>query len=383
MVAALAALEDAFARSSRGQGPIDGPASGPVIGYVGADVPVELLTAAGFHAVRLTGDPGADSVLGDRYLGRGVDPMARSILTRLLNGAYGELDRVVVGHDCEASLRLFYALRELRRVEPGAGVPEPYLVDILHLPHRTTARYNHRRIGEFAARLAAWTGRPPALAAPDLAEPDLAASRLAVAIAAHDERRRLLAAVAGLRRSSPARLTGAQFLAAANAPLPPAEHVRLLRELLAQADGLPERHGRRVFLSGSDHDTAHVYRAIEADGHVIVGEDHSFGDPQAERLVGGGGLDALAEHYHEYGPTAHRATTAERAAHAAVAARRCGAELFVAYARTGDDAPAWDFPAQRAALDIPAVLLDRQDYGHADLAALHKADLAAPREEDA
>ncbi|QYC41763.1 Benzoyl-CoA reductase subunit C [Nonomuraea coxensis DSM 45129] len=351
MSPALAALEAAYARPC-----VPG---GPAIGYVGADVPVELLTAAGFHAVRLTGDPGGDAAPGDRYLGRGVDPMARSILTRLLTGAFGELERVVVSHDCEASLRFFYALRELRRIEPGAGVPEAYLVDVLHLPHRTTARYNRRRIGEFAARLAAWSGRPLDLPA---------------AIEAHDERRRLLAAVAELRRAVPARLTGAQFLAAANADLPLPEHVARLRELLAQSDRLPSWRGRRVFLSGSDHDTPHVYETIEADGHVIVGEDHSFGDPQAERRVGRGDLDALTEHYHESGPTAHRATAAERARHAATAVRRCRAELLVAYARTGDDAPAWDFAAQRAALDVPAVLLDRQDYGRADLAALRKEE---------
>ncbi|GAA2830789.1 2-hydroxyacyl-CoA dehydratase family protein [Nonomuraea rubra] len=359
MLPALAAMEAAYARPRHPDGRDTAAGGRPMVGYVGADVPVELLTAAGLHAVRLTGDPRGDSALGDRYLGRGVDPMARSILTRLLTGAFGELERVVVSHDCEASLRLFYALRELRRVEPGAGVPEAYLVDILHLPHRTTARYNRRRIAEFAARLRAWTGRPLGLAA---------------AIEAHDERRRLLAAVAGLRRAVPARLTGRQFLAVANAALALDEHIARLRELLAQAGRLPELHGRRVFLSGSDHDTPHVYEAIEADGHVIVGEDHSFGDPQAERHVGTGDLDALAEHYHEFGPTAHRATAAERAAHAAMGVRRCGADLFVAYARTGDDAPAWDFAAQRAALDIPAVLLDRQPYGHADLAALHKED---------
>ncbi|MFC4117787.1 2-hydroxyacyl-CoA dehydratase family protein [Nonomuraea zeae] len=376
MIPALAALEEAYPQpreqappgdgASIGVGPGDGGSAGggpvgggPVVGYVGADVPVELLTAAGFHALRLVGDPGEPATLGDRYLGRGVDPAARSILTRLLTGTFGDLDRVVIGHDCEASLRLFYALRELRRVEPGAGVPEAYLVDVLHLPHRTTARYNRRRIGEFAARLAAWSGRPLDVAA---------------AVRAHDERRRLLAAVAELRRAVPARLTGRQFLAAANAALPVAEHVARLGELLAQAGRLPEHHGRRVFLSGSDHDTPHVYEAIEADGHVIVGEDHSFGDPQAGRHVGAGSLDALAEHYHEHGPTAHRATAAERAAHAAEAVRRCRAELFVAYARTCDDAPAWDFPAQRAAVGIPAVLLDRQDYGQADLAALRKDD---------
>ncbi|MGW5265203.1 2-hydroxyacyl-CoA dehydratase [Microbispora sp. NPDC004025] len=363
MPTALAALEEAYAR--RGAPPAAPPAAStgatgdraPVAGYVGADVPVELLTAAGMRAVRLTGDPDSGSELGDRYLGRGVDPAARSVLTRLLAGSFGDLDRIVVSHDCEASLRLFYALRELRRVEPGTGLPEVYLVDILHLPHRTTARYNRRRIGEFAARLEAWTGRRLDLAG---------------AVAAHDERRRLLTAVAELRRAVPARLTGRQFLAAANAALPVHEHIALLERLLSEAGQLPEHAGRRVFLSGSDHDTPHVYEAVESEGYVIVGEDHSFGDLFLREPVGAAGLDALAEHYHHGGPTAHRATVSERAAHAARAVRDCRAELFVAYSRIGDEAPAWDFPAQRAALDIPAVLLERQDYGRADLTALRK-----------
>ena len=334
-------------------------------------MPVELLTAAGVRVFRLTGDPESDFALGDRYLGRGVDPVARSVLARLLAGSFGDLDRIVISHDCEASLRLFYALRELGRVEPGTALPEVYLVDILHLPHRTTARYNRRRIGEFAARLEAWTGRPLDLAG---------------AVAAHDERRRLLAAAAELRRAVPARLTGRQFLAVANAPLPVDEHIVLLERLLAEAGRLDEHAGRRVFLSGSDHDTPHVYEAIEREGHVIVGEDHSFGDLSVTGPVGAGGLGrglgtgglgtgalgALAEHYHYSGPTAHRATAGERAAYAAAAVRRCRAELFVAYCRAGDEAPAWDFPAQRAALDIPAVLLERQEYGRADLTALRK-----------
>ncbi|MEV4566260.1 2-hydroxyacyl-CoA dehydratase family protein [Nonomuraea sp. NPDC049419] len=348
MGGALAALEEAYARRTR---------QGPAVGYVGADVPVELLTAAGLRAIRLTGDPESGSEPGDRFLGRGVDPAARSVLTRLLDGAFGDLDRVVVSHDCEASLRLFYALRELRRVEPGRGLPEAYLVDLLHLPHRTTARYNRRRVGEFAARLEAWTGRRLDLAG---------------AVAAHDERRRLLAAVAELRRVVPARLTGRQFLAAANAALPVTEHIALLARLLSEADRLDEHTGRRVFLSGSAHDTPHVYEAIEAEGHVIVGEDHSFGDLAVTGPVGTASLDALAEHYHRGTLTAHRATPGARAAYAAAAVRRCRAELFVSYCRESDEAPAWDFPAQRAALDIPAVLLEHQEYGRADLAALRK-----------
>ncbi|WP_343937472.1 2-hydroxyacyl-CoA dehydratase family protein, partial [Pseudonocardia zijingensis] len=131
----------------------------PVAGYVGADVPVEVLTAAGFLPVRLTGDPGAPSEAGDRYLGRGLDPVARSVLTRLLDGAYGPLDALVVSHDCEASLRLFYAVRELHRIEPGIGLPPVQLVDVLHLPHRTTTRYVLAKIRQLRAQVERWSGR--------------------------------------------------------------------------------------------------------------------------------------------------------------------------------------------------------------------------------
>ena len=46
------------------------------------------------------------------------------MLSRLLDGAYGRLDALVVSRDCEASLRLFYAARDLRRIEPGLGLSE-------------------------------------------------------------------------------------------------------------------------------------------------------------------------------------------------------------------------------------------------------------------
>ncbi|RAY16029.1 2-hydroxyacyl-CoA dehydratase [Actinomadura craniellae] len=328
---------------------------GPVYGYVGADVPVEQLTAAGVLPVRLWGDPAGDTAPGDRYLGKGLDPVARSVLTRLLAGAYGTLDRVVVSRDCEASLRLFYALRELRRVEPELDLPEPYLVDVLHLPHRTTTRYVRARLEQFRDRLHDWTGTT---------------ADLPGAIARHDEQRRLLAEAAELRRAVPARLTGTEFLAVAGAGtvLPVTEHLDLLRRLLAEAADLPEHTGRRIFLTGSGHDTPEVYRALEGAGHLVVGEDHDWGDLLHLRQVGTGTLTALAERYQHNGPTAQRATTRARAAHTAAAARACRAEALVGYARRGDEAPPWDFPAQRAALpELPAALLERQEYGRIDL----------------
>lgn len=329
---------------------------GPVIGYVGADVPVEIVTAAGMLPLRLHGDPGTPSAAGDRYLGTGLDPAARSLLTRLLDGAFGPLDGIVVSRDCEAHLRLFYALRELRRVEPALALPPVHLVDILHLPHRTTTRYVRAKVRQLRSTAESWAGRTIDDAA------------LAEAITAHDRLRDLLAQVADLRRQRPARLTGTEALSvvAATTTLPVDRSIALLEQLLTEIDELSEHEGPRVFLTGSAHDTAHVYTALEEQGLLVVGEDHDWGDLLFQRRVGAPTEAALTERYQHNGPSAPRASIRARAAHTARAAHACGAEALISYIRTHDDAPPWDYPAQETATGLPSVLLPRQPYGALD-----------------
>ncbi|AXL92815.1 2-hydroxyacyl-CoA dehydratase [Streptomyces sp. CB09001] len=326
---------------------------GGVIGYVGADVPVEYITAAGLLPLRLSGSPGTPSTAGDRYLGTGLDPAARSVLTRLLAGDFGPLDGIVVSHDCEASLRLFYALRELRRVDPALALPPVHLVDVLHLPHRTTTRYVRAKLAQLRATVETWAGRP------------IDDRALADAITAHDRLRELLTRVAALRRSRPPRLTGTQTLTvvAATTALPVGRATALLEELLTEADHLPEHEGLRVFLTGSPHDTGHVYTALEDGGLFVVGEDHDWGDLLFLRRTAAPTEAALAERYQYNGPAAPRASIRARAGHTRRAARECGAQALVCYARVRDDAPGWDYPAQREATGLPAVLLNRQPYG--------------------
>jgi benzoyl-CoA reductase/2-hydroxyglutaryl-CoA dehydratase subunit BcrC/BadD/HgdB len=330
----------------------------PVAGYVGADVPVELLTAGGFLPLRLAGDPDADRSAGDTYLGTGVDPVARSVLTRLLDGAYGPLDALVVSRDCEASLRLFYAVRELRRIEPGLGLPPVHLVDVLHLPHRTTTRYVLAKVRELREQVGRWAGRP------------VDDDALAAAVAAHDRLRALLGALTEQRRGTPCWLTGSEALAvvAATTMLPVDEACAYVESVLAEPR--PPASGTRVFLTGSSHDCPHVYAALEGAGLLVVGEDHDWGDLLAARPVGEPTELALAERYQHAGPAAPRSSVRARAAHTAAGVRASAAELLISYVREHDDAPPWDFPAQRAAAGVPAVLVERQPYGAVDLGRL-------------
>jgi benzoyl-CoA reductase/2-hydroxyglutaryl-CoA dehydratase subunit BcrC/BadD/HgdB len=339
---------------------------GTVLGYVGADVPVELITATGALAVRLAGRPGTDTAAGDRYLGRGLDQVARSILTQLVEGELGHLDALVVSRDTEASLRLFYALRELHRVEPETALPPVHLVDLLHLPHRTTARYDLAKVRQLAGVLERWTGRAITEAA------------LADAVALHEQARALLTRVADLRRESPARLSGSQAHAvvAAGTALPCSVHVELLHRLLDEAGDLSPVEGVRTFLTGSSHDSPGVYAQLERAGLIVVGEDSDWGDLSFERRVEVPTLLGLAERYQYDGPTAQRASIRARAAYTEAAATRCGAELLVSYARVHDDAPLWDVPAQRTAVaahGLRTVVLEQQPYGAVAEADLERA----------
>ncbi|SOD98338.1 2-hydroxyacyl-CoA dehydratase family protein [Blastococcus haudaquaticus] len=331
----------------------------PVVGVVGADVPAELVEAAGAVAYRLHGSPDVVSDEARAVLGAALDPVAHSVLTRLLDGSLAFLAGLVVSRDSQASLQLFYALRELRRLEPGRGLPPVVLLDLLHLPTGHTARYDEVRLRQLAGQLTRWTGTP--------ATPD----RLAGAVGAAGEVRALLREVGSLRRE--ARLTGTTALHAVGVAtaLPAADAVPLLRQVVVGAVGeVPA--ARRVFVTGSGQDTDELYRALEQEiGCLVVGEDHDWGASAGPAEPAGADLAALGVAYRDRGPAAPTASIARRAAATAEAVRGARAELLLAVVREHDEAPAWDFPAQAAAVDVPAVLLARQPY-RVDLAKLRE-----------
>jgi hypothetical protein len=120
--------------------------------------------------------------------------------------------------------------------------------------------------------------------------------------------------------------------------------------------------------------------ALEADGALVVGEDHDWG------IAGGydvqtDDIDGLALALRDRGPAAPSGSMARRAANTAAAAADCAADHVVAYVRRGDEAPSWDYPAQRARLTgagIGSTLLAQQGY-RPDEAQLRQV-VAAARE---
>ena len=319
----------------------EAPVSGGV-GYVGADIPRELVEAAGLAPARLRGtaraDPLAESILGPR-----VDAPIRRILAALLREEL-PIDFLLLGHDSDSSVRLHDALRRLSR----ADLPELWFVDLLHLPTETTADYDLGRLRELVAVLERWSGQP------------VTDESLRTAIREANRTRTLLAQLAGLRRDSPPRLTGTAALAVIGATtmLPAAESNALLEQLLAE-DHPAVPALRRVYVTGSSHDTPDLYRAIESDGSVIVGEDHDWGEALADGLVDEDGdpLFAVAARYRSGSATAIRHETNARAEGVARDAEAARADVVVAWIRSGDDALGWGLPALRTALGARGIRL--------------------------
>ncbi len=304
-MSALAELRDVY-RNRRTQN---------ALGYVGADVPRELVESAGYVPLRLAPVEGVDRSFADRVLGPGVDETTRAILAGLLEGAY-PVDRVVLCHDSDHTVRLYTALRRL-------DVPEldSWFLDLLHLPRATTEAYDRARLVE----LTKWLG----------ADGDV---RRAIDDA--NRARALGPCLADARRAG--RVSGADALAllGAGTVLPAARYADLLASALGEvrAGG-----GNRtsVLLLGSEHADDAVYRAVDELGAVVVAETHSWGEAFLAGRVDDDGdvLDALVRHYRPRPRT-------EPAA----------AQVQIAWIRAGDETVAWSLPGERRRLGRPVTV---------------------------
>src|SRR5207249_2313029 len=125
-----------------------------------------------------------------------------------------------------------------------------------------------------------------------------------------------------------------------------------VRRVLGDADAARPVTGRRLFLTGSNHESTLLYEALERNGCVVVGDDHDWGDryyadPVDERV---GWLEALTDRAMFGAPAAAKYGLAERVRYVCGRVRETGAEVVLSLNRRGDDAARWEFPDLQSAL---------------------------------
>jgi hypothetical protein len=233
--------------------PLHAAQSRRAIGYLGWDVPVEVILAADSLPVQLSALPLArDTTLADRFLESSFSAQSRIVADRWLAGELDCLDAVIFSRSDDNAQRLYYYLCELQRMGECKG-PRPLLYDLARIQRQTSEEHTV----ESTRALAAAVGADE--------------SRLSVAIERVAARQALQIEIAKLRMKDKVPLGSAAYRIIRGARADwSAEFDESLREWLAHGEVVQPR--KRVLLVGSVPSDDPMHAAIEVDGIVVVGE---------------------------------------------------------------------------------------------------------------
>jgi hypothetical protein len=305
-------------------------AGGRVVGYVGSDIPVELIAASHAFPLRLPSFAQRGCALADRYLESSFGPEARSIAEQYLQGEFDFLDALVLPRSNDGAQRLYYYLSELRTRGLVKG-PVPLIFDLAKIP-RAISRNHSRAATERLAR-----------------EIGMDQSALSGAIEQRNRRRTLVAAAAAARVGGPG--------------LPGSVMERIFRAAdYCHADAFDAAFehwlsraatpsvGPRLMLVGSVPPDERLHRAVETAGGNIVAEssEHFSGSVVLPVVAADASVGALADHYQSL-LSGSRAFM-DRAATTRSQAESVAADGVIIWLVEQEEALVWDLPAQSAAL---------------------------------
>jgi benzoyl-CoA reductase/2-hydroxyglutaryl-CoA dehydratase subunit BcrC/BadD/HgdB len=337
---------------------------GKVVGYFCNNVPEEMISAAGFFPVRLSGNPRGGTEKLDEYE-YPAEGFTRSMANMLLTGEYNFLDYLAVPHARDSVHRLYMFLVGLKAANPALVLPELYFLDNLHTTFFSAEIFNRARWLAFKKKLEEWSGKK------------ISPKALSKAIAINNESRMLLKQVASLRTANPPRLSGVEALQIIGSSMfmLKEEHNKLLKEYLSHADDLPERDGVRLFIEGSPLDNLQLYELVESCGATIVGEDNCWGNRYSDVLVDTTRepLEAIFDRYQRRSPCSRIYPLNRRVEYCVEAATEAKAQGAIFYVYVFDEAEAWETPDKRKALDkknIPSLYFKQQSYLISDTSTL-------------
>lgn len=318
--------------------------AGRAVGFVGLDIPEDLLATPQYAAAHLPWRRNAATPWADAWLEDSFPGWARSILEDWAAGCFDFLDAVIFSRGDDVSQRLYYYVCELRRQERVNG-PAPLVFDVARIPRATSAEWTVRAVENLAAELGLSSG--------DLAD----------GIAVANRRRSLLQAVDadlqlhGRYRERIARaslFTGVESLAleqvSRNAYAPS------VRGRVVLTGSVPPDDGLHLAVEAAEW---HVAADVHARSLARLGPPVGFDDePPARRI-------ARQAHANPRGPRGF----SDRAAAITAAVRERDAHAVIIWLANEDEAFAWDVVGARRQLEaagIPTLTLERRRWDLSD-----------------
>lgn len=325
--------------------PLHAARSGRAIGYLGWNVPVELILAADAVPVQLSALPGCfDTALADRFLENSFSAQSRVVAQRWLAGDLDCLDAAIFSRSDDNAQRLYYYLCELQRMGECKG-PEPLLFDLARIQRGTSVAHTIESTRALAAEIGTQE------------------SRLASAIEHVATRERLLSQLAPLRMADEVPLGSVAYRIVRGARAEWSDAFdRSLEDWLANPATVAPR--RRVLLIGSVPADDHVHGAIEVDGVVVVGEINEASlaaRPRHAAAAGSSPIEIIARRCYEQ--TNAASALLQSPADIVSAARALRADGVIVWMVATDTGLAWQAPRIERALSeagLPTLMLTSQ-----------------------
>ncbi|MFC1532247.1 2-hydroxyacyl-CoA dehydratase subunit D [Thermodesulfobacteriota bacterium] len=331
---------------------------GKVVGYFCDSVPEELILAAGFFPLRITGDPQSGTEEIDKYLENFYEGFVRTSLNMILTGKFDYLDFLIIPRARDSISQQHTHLHQIKAFDPTLKLPDMYLYEFNHARSYMSGLYNRDRLIDLKEKLEEWSGK------------EIAKKELSQAIALTNENRILLKKVATLRAAEPPRISGVEALQIIGSSMfmLKEEHNKLLREFLDGADKLPVRNGVRLFVEGSPLDNLQLYEIIESCRATVVAEDNCWGNRWSDVLVDSSRdpLEAIASRYHLKSPCPYvNFPEGLRSDYCRDKTMEAKVQGVIFYILEWDSCQIWDYPDQNNVLKergIPAALFMKQKY---------------------
>jgi hypothetical protein len=293
------------------------------IGFVGPDVPIEVLLASGRAFGHLPWSADEQTPFADRWLESSFPFWARSILEQWNARVFDALEAVVFSRADDASQRLYYYVRELQRRDLLPG-PEPLMFDIAHVQRESSIEHTAAAISRLCSALAVEPGG------------------LTAAITRANGLRETLARLEADRLSH-----GSLHERLARAALW-SDPTQWIDEFVVPE---PDAFRQRVLLAGSVPPDDRIHHAVEAAGASVIAEAHVFGLGRLgpEVCVGALSPEAALARQLRIASVSPRAVI-DRAEWIVDRARAARAAAVIIWLTREDEALAWHVPAQRSAL---------------------------------
>jgi len=231
-----------------------------VISYFCCFVPDEIITAFDMVPYRIQGSQSEPIDQADACIETMACPFARSCFNLALNGEYDFLDGFVAPHSCDTVERMYHIWRYYK------PAPFTHFINVPHMMGPSSDEFYHKELEFFIKGLEKWSGKK------------LDTGKFREAIRLYNQRRAVLRELYELRKPDPPLVSGTEIteVLVAGMGIPAAEHIELVKRLIAEVKGRPRPKAQklpRVFLWGNEIDDIAFIKLIEESGAYVVMDD--------------------------------------------------------------------------------------------------------------